>query len=202
LYQEKYRIKSIRLQNWDYSNPGYYFITTCVKDRRCVFGKIVNDKMVLNELGYIVQRCWYDLLNHYNNCKLDAYIIMPNHVHGVIQINYPNVETGLKQRNVNTHFNVETGLKQRNVNTHFNVETGLKPVSTDKIQYPLSEIVRGFKTFSSRKINLNNSNINFQWQKSYYDHVIRGEKDLNRIRNYIQNNPLKWSRDRNNIRSD
>ena len=92
---------------------------------------------------------------------------MPNHVPGIIQINYPNVETGFKF------------------------------VSTGKL-YPLSEIVRGFKTFSSRKINLNDSNIHFQWQKSYYDHIVRNEDDLNRIRNYIQNNPIKWNRDRNN----
>jgi len=99
---------------------------------------------------------------------LDSFIIMPNHVHGIIQINYSNVEMGFK------------------------------PISTGKIKrYPLSEIIRGFKTFSSRKINLNDSNINFKWQKSYYDHIVRDEEDLNRIRNYIQNNPLNWYRDRN-----
>ena len=168
LYQEKYKIKSIRLQNWDYSWPGYYFITICTKDKQCYFGDVIDDKMILNELGYIVKQCWRDLPNYYNNCKLDSFIIMPNHVHGIIQINYSNVEMGFK------------------------------PVSTGKIKrYPLSEIIRGFKTFLSRKINLNDSNINFKWQKSYYDHIVRGEDDLNRIRNYIQNNPLNWYRDRN-----
>ena len=171
LYQEKYRIKSIRLHNWDYSNPGYYFITTCVKDRACVFGRIINNKMILNREGNVIKQCWYDLSNHYDNCKLDAFIIMPNHVHGIIQIDYTNVEAGLKQNNVNTNFNIEAGLKQNNVNTNFNVEAGFKPASTLKFKikrYPLSEIIRGFKTFSSRKINLNNSDINFKWQKSYY----------------------------------
>jgi REP element-mobilizing transposase RayT len=184
LYQEKYRIKSIRLPYWDYSNPGYYFVTTCIKYKECVLGNIVNDKMILNENGYIVKQCWRDLPKHYGNCKLDSLIIMPNHVHGIIQICYSNVEAGLKP--INIYFNS-------------NVEAGLKPASTGK-RHPLSEIIRGFKTFSSRKINLNNSNIDFKWQKSYYDHIVRDEDDLNRIRNYIQNNPFKWGLDRNNLK--
>lgn len=196
LYQEKYRIKSIRLQNWNYSNPGYYFITTCVKDRRCIFGKIVNDKMILNKLGYIVKQCWQDLPNHYNNCKLDAFIMMPNHVHGIIQI-----KNGVYIDKECIKYNVET---IHNINAKINVEAIHE--SPLRIKYRrkmlLSKIIGRFKMRTSKIINLNNSNINFQWQKSYWDHIVRGEDDLNRIRNYIQNNPLKWSRDRNNISTD
>jgi len=199
LYQEKYRIKSIRLPYWDYSNPGYYFVTTCIKYKECVLGNIVNDKMILNENGYIVKQCWRDLPKHYGNCKLDSLIIMPNHVHGIIQICYSNVEAGLKPINIYFNSNVEAGLKPINIYFNSNVEAGLKPASTGK-RHPLSEIIRGFKTFSSRKINLNNSNIDFKWQKSYYDHIVRDEDDLNRIRNYIQNNPFKWGLDRNNLK--
>jgi len=204
LYQEKYRIKSTRLPNWDYSNQGYYFVTTCVKYRKCVFGEIVNDKMVLNKNGYIIKQCWYNLPNHYDNCKLDAFIIMPNHIHGIIQIKgykYKSVKTIHENKSCNI-FNVET-IHPNQQYIVSNVETIHESSLRGKIKYRrqmlLSKIIGRFKMQTSKMINLNNSNINFQWQKSYYDHIVRNENDLDRIRNYIQNNPLNWNKDRNNI---
>ncbi len=165
LFKNKYRIKSIRLQNWDYSSNGAYYITICTKNRECLFGNIVAGKMTLNDLGEIVNQCWFDLPNHYGNCKLDEFVIMPDHIHGIIIID-------------NDHGSIH-------------VEAGLKPASTNK-RHGLFEIVRGFKTFSSRKINKMQNLFYFQWQRDYFEHIIRNENELNRIRAYIINNPFKW----------
>jgi putative transposase len=158
--------KPNRLRDYDYSQDGYYFITICTRGRKEFFGNIREGKLDLNRFGETVNQCWYDLPRHYPNCSLDSFVIMPNHVHGIIVIDNENV-----------------------------VGNGLKPFPT----HGLSEIIRGFKTFSSRKINeeieIDNK---FQWQKSFYDHIIRGERSLDLIREYIQNNPLKWDLDREN----
>jgi REP element-mobilizing transposase RayT len=136
----------------------------------------------LSPQGKIVEEHWYDLPNHYQNCRLDEFVIMPNHIHGIIEIRY--------------HDDTRTFT-----NT---VETGLKPVSTinDETvgkQHSLFEIIRGFKTFSARRINKYQNTVGLSfWQARFYDHIIRNEKSLNNIRRYIQNNPLKWSMDKYN----
>jgi len=158
--------KHIRLRNYDYSRSGYYFVTVCTIGRKEFFGDIREAGMELSRYGEIVKRCWYDLPRHYPNCSLDSFVIMPNHVHGIIVIDNDTV-----------------------------VGNGLKPFPT----HGLSEMVRGFKTFSSRRINgriLGSDR--FQWQKSFYDHIVRSEKSLDLIREYIQNNPLKWELDGEN----
>ena len=164
-----------RLKKYDYSKEGFYFVTICTKNRENFFGHIENQTVILNEYGNIIKMCWFDLPNHYQNCILNEFIIMPNHIHGIIVID--------------------------------NVGTGLKPVLTNPVpnsvvkhkNHGLSEIVRGFKTFSSRKINHLLKNKKFQWQRSFYDHIIRNEKALLKIRQYIAQNPLKWDLDIENI---
>ena len=124
--------------------------------------------MVLNGLGYIVKKCWYDLPKHYHNCILDQFVVMPNHVHAIIKISDPPDIT---------------------------VGAGLKPAPTN---HPLTEILRGFKTFSSRRINEIMINKKFKWQRSYHDRIIRNYRELCIKRKYIFDNPMKWWRDRNN----
>jgi len=158
--------KPIRLRNYDYSHSGYYFVTICTQHRKECFGDIREARMEPNGYGEIVNQCWYDLPRQYPNCLLDSFVIMPNHVHGIIVIDNENA-----------------------------VGNGFKPFPT----HGLSEIIRGFKTFSSRRINEKIlGNIRFCWQKSFYDHIVRSEKSLGLIREYIQNNPLKWDSDREN----
>jgi len=155
--------KNNRLKGFNYSEAGYYFVTICVQDRVCCFGEIIDGEMVLNEFGKIIQKCWLDLPNHYQNSKLDEHIIMPNHFHGILIVE--------------------------------RVGEGLKPSPTKA--HGLPEIIRGFKTFSSRKINdLKQSH--FSWQRSYYDHIIHNDADLDRIREYILNNPKQWELDKEN----
>jgi REP element-mobilizing transposase RayT len=135
-------------------------VTICTHNKIPFFGRVVDRKMVRNQFGEIVQNHWNDLPNHYKTCVLDEFIVMPNHVHGVIHID-------------------------RSI-----VGNGFKPFPT----HTLSEIIRGFKTFSSKKIH-ENKLTSFQWQKSFYDHIIRSEIELLHIQKYIRYNPLKWGED-------
>jgi putative transposase len=191
-FRNKYRIESVRLNGYDYSRNGAYFITICTKRHLCLFGNIdvetglrpvstnksdksdnsdISNKtgkktirINLSEEGKIVTVCWFDLLNHYSNIILDEFIVMPNHVHGIIIIqNY-------------------TGEKQK---------------------HGLSEFVRAFKSFSSRRINeFRKSNNSETWQQRYYDHIIHSDNELDRIRKYIKNNPDNWLTDQNCICSN
>ena len=121
-----YKRRSIRLKGYDYSKDGLYFVTICVKNRKCLFGDIKDGEMILNHNGEIVDMVWDELSEHYHNIRLDAFVIMPNHIHGIIEI-----------------------IQPQNV-----VGAGFKPAPTGTMGYkPLSEIVRALKTFSARKIN-------------------------------------------------
>lgn len=184
-------MESTRLRGYDYSRNGAYFITICTKNRICLFGNIdvvvveaglrpasttipdtaiipdiniipncISAKIKLSDAGKIVFDCWCDLPNHYSNLILDEFIIMPNHIHGIIMIrNY----------------------------------------SDEKQKHGLSEFVRAFKSFSSRRINeFRKTNHNQTWQPRFYDHIIKSDNELDRIRNYIINNPANWVKDRNN----
>jgi putative transposase len=158
--------RSLRLKAYAYSQTGAYFITVCVKHRKILFGDIVEDGIRLNPSGVIVKKCWEDLPRHYHFLELDAFIVMPNHIHGILMI---------------------TG--------NSNVGAGLKPAPTNTC-HALPEIVRALKTFSARRINEIRSTPGTPvWQRNYYEHVIRNEIDLEEIREYIQNNPLKWPED-------
>ncbi len=195
LFQNKYRVESTRLKYWDYSNPGFYFVTICTKDRIKMFGEIVNEKMILNRLGLIVKHCWHDLSNHYKNCILDSFIVMPNHFHGIIKI-----------KDVNSNKHVEMGLRSkvaiRVAPVEMIHESSLResPNNNHRIERRkmlLSKIVGRFKMQSSKKINLINHTICFRWQISYYEHIIRTEQDLWKCRKYITDNPANWKNDKN-----
>lgn len=168
--------KRIRLRGYDYSKPGLYFVTICVQYMRPVFGDIKNGIMGLNMCGIIVHNCWTDIIRHYPNCRLDAFIIMPNHIHGILEIcDYP-VGDGFKP---STKFK----LCQKNNIT----KDGLKPSPT----HGLPEIIRGFKTFSARRINKKIGSGFFKWQRSYYDQIIRDSDHAHAIRRYIGINGFK-----------
>jgi len=160
--------RSIRLQGYDYAQTGAYFVTICTHHRECLLGQVVDGHTVLNQYGEIVVACWNDLSNHYLSVELDAFVVMPNHVHGIILLADP-------------------------------VGAGLKPAPTVLKRQPLSEIIRAFKTFSSRRINESRSMPGITtWQHNYYEHVICNEDSLHHIREYIATNPLRWELDREN----
>jgi len=164
--------KRIRLKDYDYKKPGYYFITININKYIQDISKIINGKVELNELGKIVENVWNDLPNHYPNCELDEYIIMHNHMHGIIRL-----------INGGEGFTIHPNKNEKN----------------NKIYHGLPEIIRGFKTFSSKLINDKIKPIpKFRWQKSYYDRIIRNKRELDNVRKYILKNPINWGNDRNN----
>ena len=182
--------RSIRLKGYDYSQNGAYFITVCAQNRECLFGEIEKGEMILNEYGEIIKFTWFDLTNNNRNVSLDFFVVMPNHVHGiaVIMNNENPVGAGSKPAPIRTD-PVGTGAGLEGA--------GLEPAPTAGCGLP--EIVRQFKTFSAKRINkLCNTPTTHVWQRNFYDHIIRSEDELTRIREYIINNPMKWDLDRNN----
>ncbi|MDP2911700.1 MAG: transposase [Candidatus Omnitrophota bacterium] len=170
------RRKHNRLQRYDYSQDGYYFVTICTHHRIEWFGKIENDLMVLNEYGKIVKKQWLLLQEQYSYIKLDEFTVMPNHLHGIIEIVGAPLVGALN-----------------------NDRAGTRPAPT------LGGIIGAFKSMTTnediRNVKTNNwpSFNRHLWQRSFYDHVIRNEKELKEIREYIVNNPKKWDLDAENV---
>jgi putative transposase len=189
LFQSKYRIESARLSGWDYSSPGWYFVTICTKDRKCLFGEIVNNEMRLSEFGRIIQDEWHRTGLQRPNIRLNDFIVMPNHVHGIIRILSTNESNVANCRDV-----------ARNVSTACG-DDRLKTMSTISPKCgSLSEIVRSFKSASTKRINESRKSPGVPvWQPRFYDHIIRNDRELYAIRRYIRNNPTNWAHDRNVI---
>lgn len=160
--------KSIRLKEYDYSQPGEYFVTICMNDYKCMLGTIINDEIQLNDLGNIVEECWNGIPKHFENIELDEYIIMPNHIHGIITI--------------------------------CECDNCCRGEITSPLHKPtLGEIIAYFKYQSTKLINkIQGTSGKRFWQRSYYDRIIRNEKELNNIRDYVLNNPIKWQYDEEN----
>ncbi len=178
--------RSIRLKGYDYSKEGLYFITICTQNREHLFGEIVDGKMILNEYGEIVKNKWYDLINHNNYIKLDEFIIMPNHIHGIIEIEY-NVGVPL----------VGTQTTDTQIN-----ETESKQGQAQGVAHTVCEIIGGFKsktTCEYIKMVKNGILPPFEkriWQRNYYENIIRNEKHYKNVSEYIKNNPQKWNDDK------
>lgn len=216
LYQNKYRVESARLKNWDYRNAGAYFITICIKDRLCLFGDCRNGIMSLNEVGKIADRFWLEIPQHFTHVKLGAHIIMPNHIHGILileKINKPNM---VENRGADCR---DTDVGADGVEALQPVETLQCNVSTDPTQptdpihppsFPknesmanitpkpgsISTIIRSYKSACTKHINLLQPELNFKWQGRFHDHIIRTDDDFVRITNYIIKNPKNWNEDR------
>jgi REP element-mobilizing transposase RayT len=169
--------KSIRLQGYDYSKSGLYFITICVQDRKCLFGNIVkeynDDPMVLNDAGKIANECWLEIPKHFPNAILHEHIIMPNHVHGIIEL-VKNDDVGVQ-----------------------NFEPLHQPVNKFQkiIPHSIGSIVRGYKIGVTKWFR-SNTDIEFVWQRNFYENIIRTEKSYQRIREYIINNAKNWHEDK------
>jgi len=171
--------RSIRLKEYDYSQSGSYFVTVCTQDHEEIFGKIIDGEMLLNDVGKIVERCWKEIPNHFKDVGLDQFICMPNHVHGIIVIWSNDNEN------------------QKNVGAIHELPLHEKMVTRRKMLLP--RIIGYFKMNSSKQINVVNGTIGQPvWQRNYYEHVIRSEEELNKIRRYIINNPPKWEYDQEN----
>ena len=175
-YQNKYRIKSTRLPYWDYRNEAAYYITICTQNYQPFFGAINHGSMTLSLSGKIADRHWQAIPRHYDHVKLDAYIIMPNHIHGIVILDYP-VET----RHV-------TSLPIGHATNSFGP---LLPGS-------LSKIIQAYKSSVTKKVR-QTININFAWQPRFYEHIIRNEHSCLNIAEYIVRNRINWKNDENKL---
>jgi len=188
---QKHHRRSIRLKGYDYTQAGAYFVTIVAWQREMLFGDIVNGEMVLNRKGYIVRDAWFDLPNHYPHVELGAFVIMPNHVHGIIVL----IDDGRGGSAVIGETIVPDDLI-KGKNPMPNKQT--RPYVTVK-RHGLPEIVRAFKSFSSRRINrIRRTNGIPIWQRNYYERIIRNEPEMDRIHRYIEANPSMWADDDEN----
>ena len=183
--------RSIRLKGYDYSRNGAYFITICTQNRVCLFGGIEQGEMILNDAGKMVHNIWDEIPAYYEGIEIDAFQIMPNHIHGIIVI----VGAGpcaCPDTNANIHKNYGTGQPR-----------GVAPTGNDIFQTKLSlpDIVHRFKTLTTKKYIDGVKQHNWQpfdkklWQRNYYEHIIRDEESSHKIQEYIMNNPREWERD-------
>jgi len=183
--------RSIRLKGFDYTKQGAYFITICTNNRDNLFGEIVSDKIILNEYGEIANAVWKKIPNHFPNVELDEYIIMPNHVHGIIVIEGNNV--GVIDYSVGAIHELplqETTLPQQK-------DFVANRIYRRKMTIP--KIVGYYKMNITKQINLlrNKPGVTV-WQRNYYDRIIRNDVELKIKREYIKNNPARWNEDENN----
>ncbi|MBI2436477.1 MAG: hypothetical protein HYV41_01900 [Candidatus Magasanikbacteria bacterium] len=199
-----------RMINFDYNSMGYYFVTICTQDRELFFGNVVYDEIILNEMGKIAFDCWNEIPKHFENITLDEFVIMPNHVHGIVVI----------ENNYNQNCDVIVG--GRHACPLQSSMQNNKPISITRPHELLPVVIGSYKSAVTKLIHrlsdvnqmdLKYSTVGdrhacplpisrirttqFGWQRSYYDSIIRDEMSLHRIRAYIKNNPTNWVVDTN-----
>jgi len=186
-FASKYKLKSSRLQNWDYSTPGIYFITICTLNKNNFFGKIINNQIELSKMGNIVKSELLKTFEIRKNIRLHQYIIMPNHVHLLIEIKIQNIQFN-KCRDVARYVST---YNQSHVSTEENnkVFSKISPKPNS-----ISSIIRSFKSAVTHQINP--KTIFFAWQPRYHDIIIKDKQEFIKIKNYIINNPAYWQKDK------
>jgi len=183
--------KSIRLKRFDYASEAFYFITMCTQDRIHLFGEIIDNELILNDCGKVANQCWLDIPNHFPHAKLHEFVIMPNHIHGIIEI----VENMGIHKNLNSTSNFLNSIwlvGEKNFSPQL---TEFKsPVKT------IGSIVRGFKIGVTKWIRneypdsfTKNRSV---WQRDYFDRIIRDQMEFDRIEKYIFDNPKNWGKDK------
>ena len=191
---EKHHRRSIRLRGYDYAQAGAYFVTIVTRDRACLFGEVVNGEMRLNDSGGVIHSMWDELPDHYPGVERDAFVVMPNHIHGVVvlvnDVGAGSNDVGAGPRACPNKDKPESGQPQ-----------GVAPTMST---ISLPDAVHRFKTLTTKRyidgVKLSGwpSFAGRLWQRNYYEHIVRGENELSRIREYIANNPLQWEMDREN----
>jgi len=212
-FRNKYRISSTRLQNWNYRWNAVYYVTICTRDQHCYFGEIAEGRMVLSRIGIIANVLWHEIAKHCKNVELGPFVVMPNHIHGILIISGNNddgqnvtdigVETthalSLRSGETPHAINVETthALSLRTGETNPGV-TGDAAIGKSRFQHQgrntLSSLVGSYKSAVSK--HAHRLGFEFAWQSRFYDRIIRDEQAYLIISDYIINNPLKWDEDK------
>ena len=207
--------RSIRLQGYDYSQAGAYFVTICSQNRRCLFGEIVNGELRLNDAGEMICRWYEELGNKFPDIECDAFVCMPNHVHFVVV----NVGADLCVRpgSNSTDLRVRPGLVQQQIGqthrsndgqAHRSAPTNAHVILGEHIGSPLHRVVQWFKTMATNEYIRGVKQCGWApfpgklWQRNYWEHIVRNEPELNRVREYIRNNPAQWELDKLYVGAD
>ena len=172
----------MRLRDYDYSQPGTYFVSICVQHRKCLFGTITDGKMQLNEIGQIVVGCWNRIPQHFSSVELAEYVIMPNHMHGIVVLDIVGARSP------------RPSPSEKTLPPPVGARSSRPP--KDISSPSLGKIIAYFKYQSTKYINQHQNTPGTPiWQRNYYDHIIRDDIDLQRRCQYIQDNPMKWELD-------
>jgi len=202
-YKNKYRIPTARHQNWDYGWKGAYFITICTEDKHNYFGEIIGSKMHLSPIGVLADVFWYEIKNHTQNTKLDAFIVMPNHVHGILILTKNNnaTDTNIEIKadaDLETRHALSLSSSQYQSSGELEMKPIQKSIGQKRFRNPgkntISSIIGGYKsavTKHARRIGFE-----FGWQPRFHDHIIRNKLAFYNIAEYIHNNPRKWKEDK------
>lgn len=194
LFRNKYRIPSARASWWDYGQNGYYFVTICTDQRIHYFGDICDDEMILSDAGCIAGECWMEIPEHFPFVKLGAFVVMPNHVHGIIIIDEDG--NGDDGRDRACPVCTTTECPTPTVETVDAIEMGSPAQRRFRNQgkNTLSAIVGSYKAAVTKSVRL--STPEFKWQTRFHDHIIRNDKSYSRIADYIENNVFRWNDDK------
>lgn len=208
-FQNKYRIPSARLQSWDYASEGSYFITICTKDMVHHFGEIENGKMILSNSGVIADLMWYEIKNHTKNIELGEFVVMPNHIHGILILNGVETRHALSKNDINAlsenNINNETmhsTIIDNNETMHAlslpQSEQSEKTIGQQRFQNQgkntISSIIGSYKSAVTK--HCNRLGFEFAWQPRFHDHIIRDAQSFENIQNYIASNPMNWGNDK------
>jgi len=176
---------SIRLTGYDYTQNGCYFLTICTRNRECLFGEIQNAEMFLSNIGEKVNDCWQEIPKHFPQIVLHEYVIMPNHVHGIIEIN--NIDA------IESDIGVIVGANDYSPTNYSPLRSSTNPASLSSrpngTSRTVGSVVRGFKIGVIKQMGFS------PWQRNYYEHVIRNDESYQNIVQYMAQNPLKWEED-------
>ena len=183
--------QSARLQGRDYTANGMYFVTICTMERQCLLGDIIDGQMHLNEWGKIVDECWQKIPNHFPHVSTDAFVIMPNHVHGILEFHHSP-----RCRGVACNAPTGTGDMRRGAACCAPTCPSMTraPICIGPQSGSLGAIVRSFKSAVTKRVNeISGMPGKCFWQRNYYDRIIRDNDELDNIRRYIMENPVRWS---------
>ncbi len=175
-FQNKYRIPSARAAWWDYSADGIYFITICTQNREHYFGEIIKGKMQLSNIGVLADVLWHEIKHHARNIELGAFVVMPNHIHGILILNG------------NTPVETLHATSLQNANGKNEQMSMISPK-----QNSISTIIRSYKSAVVK--HAHRLGCDFAWQSRFYDNIIRNQQSYNNVSNYIVNNPVNWQSD-------
>ncbi|MBP1629477.1 MAG: hypothetical protein H6Q15_370 [Bacteroidetes bacterium] len=206
--------RSVRLKGYDYSFEGLYFITVCCQDRVCWFGGIEEGKMVLNDVGLMIDKWFYELENKFHDIKCHDMVIMPNHIHFIVEnIGSPKIVTSTATPPVGANLRVRPTNNVHptnfippieNIQSNEFVQSNKhgENIQGEHIGSPLRGVIQWFKTMTTNEYIRGVKQLGWEsfdgklWQRNYYEHIIRNEKSYLRIAQYINNNPEHWKEDK------